>query len=144
MLLELWALSAASDANNAASEARANSERLLKRSNGSMGSGSFVSFEELDYSYKNKGSKWAVDYVSDGKKLTKRIIPLGRIKEVYEIHSDDLQYSDDAMLSDSQKKRLNRWHDGILTVLETFDETRYYLDCPIEKLANLLAGRNNE
>ena len=136
MFLELLTLGVAADAD---SNARQGSGYAKQARDAALGTkdGTFVVFDEVDYTWKWDSAKWYKSIgVSTGKVLTRHSIPASRIKEMIEV--ENLEWDNNNNYS-TQWNRLSAFHKGKLVVIETFDDMQYYLEGSLEQL-----GKNNK
>jgi hypothetical protein len=136
MILQLLALAAASDASDSANRAANIAQEGVNAINSNRRESHFLMFEELDF-HTHRSGFMGIHNNNDGKYFTKRSIPLSRIKEVVEINSKDLRYSGDDE-GYTQGDRIKEFHDGVVTIIKTFDGVRYYLDTTLEEFHKVI------
>jgi hypothetical protein len=134
MLLQLITLGFAANASSEASDAAESGRKTLDAVNGNRtGGDKFLTFEDLDYKYVRHDENFFRDVridLFDEKVFTKTSIPINSIKNITELHSDNL--GEENFLT-SQRNRIREKHKGKFLLILTFTKECYYLDCTMEE-----------
>jgi hypothetical protein len=145
MFLQLLTLGAALNASSEATDAAQTANKSLEAINSIRPESHFIVFDELDYNTKSESTGFFTSKdVSEGKKFTRRSIPVSRIKSLTEFTTDKMSYKDedddDYGSLNEHWNRIRQFHEGVITVLYTYDDSRYILDSSIMDLQKQLQG----